>query len=873
MKRFSYLLSWGLYAIAVLTFASCSEDTTQDVFSTRHGYVQFRVLKNGVERNLVSTRAEGDRLDSLSDARKIKVTLSGDGALIEQTMVLAAASDSLGEYGLRSEKLQLMAGEYRLLGYELYDNVDKRLLAGEPADEVVIRIAPGGLAVQDLEVNVIPRGLARFVLRSDLSQIQTRADSGRDYMLGEVAKVDVKVRNLTTGEVVNVEGVRTDIEYYYDESKGSEKGGYLTSRSICDTIIPLTAGNYRVTAYTVYDDNDRLLEANTDVAENGFVVKNNETVEANVPVTMKESAGHIKDGFTLKKIWEALDGPNWNYRGTSYAKGANWDFNRDVDLWTAQPGVQVLENGRVASLSLGGFGAKGKMPECLGDLTELRQLYLGTHLENSSDSPINGIDELYHKGGAEALHQHLLEYADPDYGLAAFPKEMRMTFTEEQRNRIKASETNRGWKAYNSGNDPENYATGITSLPQTIGRLRKLEVLYIADSPIMTIPDSVKYLENCTEVEIFHCPRMTEFPTAVVQMPSVIMLNMSFNTNLDGQSLYEGLKLMAGSPIGKSLQGLFLISNNLTAIPDLRGMAKLRTLSCQNNKIEKFEAPFGKDHIFAKLLMEGNKISSLPRDAEGYFVGFDSNVETISFKNNEFTELPDIFDAKSIYGLGTIDFSFNKISTIQHAAEGTYKGIRAEQLLLSYNRLPKFPACIYNSGSDIIYLAVGGNGMDGFEEGALKGDRIIATTTLDLSCNKLKEVPREFNNDTFPYLTALDMSYNSFDAYPWLVMNCANLNTFIFRGQRDAEGYRCMKEWPKGIYQHHGLRALLLGSNDIRKVDDTLSFMIQTLDISDNPNIVIDVSSLCPYIEAGLYYLMYDPSQDIRGCDALKLDR
>ena len=64
-----------------------------------------------------------------------------------------------------------------------------------------------------------------------------------------------------------------------------------------------------------------------------------------------------------------------------------------------------------------------------------------------------------------------------------------------------------------------------------------------------------------------------------------------------------------------------------------------------------------------------------------------------------------------------------------------------------------------------------------------------------------------------------------------------------------------------------------IGSNDIRKVDEKLTPQLYILDIADNPNISIDVTSVCPYIEAGMYVLLYDKTQDIRGCDALGIER
>lgn len=64
-----------------------------------------------------------------------------------------------------------------------------------------------------------------------------------------------------------------------------------------------------------------------------------------------------------------------------------------------------------------------------------------------------------------------------------------------------------------------------------------------------------------------------------------------------------------------------------------------------------------------------------------------------------------------------------------------------------------------------------------------------------------------------------------------------------------------------------------IGSNDIRKVNETLTSRLYILEIADNPNISLDVTSVCPYIEAGMYVLLYDKTQDIRGCDALDIER
>ena len=50
-------------------------------------------------------------------------------------------------------------------------------------------------------------------------------------------------------------------------------------------------------------------------------------------------------------------------------------------MWGDQPGVSLDSKGRVISLSLEGFGAKGRVPDAIGQLTELKVLSLGSHNE------------------------------------------------------------------------------------------------------------------------------------------------------------------------------------------------------------------------------------------------------------------------------------------------------------------------------------------------------------------------------------------------------------------------------------------------------------------------------------------------------------
>ena len=91
-----------------------------------YGYVQFRLFKAESY-----TKSTVEKLAFLSDACKIQVKLrSENGMTIEQTLVLNSFNAENAEYGLRSDKLKLVSGEYEIFGYNLYDRVDELLYTG-----------------------------------------------------------------------------------------------------------------------------------------------------------------------------------------------------------------------------------------------------------------------------------------------------------------------------------------------------------------------------------------------------------------------------------------------------------------------------------------------------------------------------------------------------------------------------------------------------------------------------------------------------------------------------------------------------------------------------------------------------------------------
>ena len=856
-KRNLTLLILALLS-SVLLFTGCTEEA-EPVSEPGYGYVQFHLFKKG------SYTKAGDKLEYLRDAAKIRVTLrSQDNDIITPVAVVEAVDKNLSEWGLQTAKIRLIAGKYTMTAYEIYDGLDNSVLVGSPSETVVLDVKPNGIVSEDIALNVVDRGWAKFRLVKDLSEIVgTKAgkDGADEHPFYGIQSVDLTVKNKNTGEITEITNI--EVTHKFVDGEKAADPDYISGICVSDTLVALKGGTYTVTKFRTYFDYFRkVYETSTNVVENEFVVKDNQETDADVPVTLHTTSGHVQDALALREIWEALDGPNWRIK---------WEFNCDVDAWTANTGVQILGNGRVASLDLTGTGAKGAMPAAIAKLTELRKLTLGTIGYNAA------------AGGTTVTTGRKLTYFTPedheaDRRLTIGTRDPRSRFSKElqQSFEIAGDPVKPGVKSLSERMPvmykPEVNATDIVSLPDEINQLKNLEHITIAFSPIKTFPADMSGLTALTDVEIFACTELTEFPKGLATCPKLTSLTYSFNVNTAVSSMEEGISAINNGPASKTIQLLYFPNQRIDNMPDLSNIPRLSVLVIQGCGLKSFTAPFSKDQFFVQFMASDNELTSLPRDEKGNFLAYNAETEEVNFSGNKFTELPDIFDAKSAYQVGTVDFSKNQIASVEHG--DAYRGIKAATFDISYNKLKELPVQLFGtSSSSISYLKIDGNGMEKISKEAIEGKYTYRTTTISMAYNKLKSLPDEFDSLTFPYLSGIDMSYNRFDYFPYTAVNNQYLSVFIFRHQRDADGDRCMRTWPAGIGQAlAGLRALYLGSNDIRVVTDELSYMIYNLDIQDNPNISIDVSAVCSYIKSGWFNLMYSPGQDIRGCDeALKL--
>lgn len=910
-------INWKLFLVPLFTMlfgmvmSGCSDDK-DELQGSQYGYVQFKIYKSASyvqeEENQSSTTTRATTLSKLGDVQKVEIEMQYNGKSITQTLVLNAYNESNAEYGMRSDKLQLLVGDYKIIGYKLLDKLDKVVISISASDNETFSVISQGLTIKDLTADVQARGSVTFKLIKDGLTTRASLDDEKEYLFSNIAIIDVTVTNTFTRVPTTIKGLKVkykeeSIEHQNPDNADDKYMDIGTAK--CDSAVWLPVGTYQVTEYITYSKKGAIvstLGAATNVKGDEFTIIDNEFTEgAIVPIKLSETAEYIKDYLALKEIWENLDGKNWGYHGIGSPEGTNWNFNKELDMWGDQPGVSLDDEGRVTGLSIEGFGAKGKVPDAIGQLTELRVLALGSHSETAGGRLFTNenMQESQKQKVRMNYKEMFLDY-DPRIEMSellqsSVNRNPKMKAVKKD-NRIHLKDTQIG-----------NYTNQITHISKAVMRLTKLQQFYMGNSPFLAenictdwadenseyaklYKDeaanwSWKNMTELTDIELYNCSKLTTLPEFLYEIPEMQVLNIACSRGIEGTKLTQDWERLADpnhSESAKKIQILYMSYNNLEVFPEnkyLKNMEKLGLLDCMSNKITTLY-PFGSDIKLTQLNLNYNKIKEIPEK----FCGFTDQVETLSFAHNELEYIPNIFNANSVYVMGSVDFSYNNIGINDGKNikdPDSYTGINASTVTLSFNKISKFPTELFKANSPITTITLNNNLMEKIPQYSLtskegNGKEFKNTYllgTIDLRFNKLTELSDDFRATTLPYLTNMDVSFNRFSEFPTQPLNSSVLQAFGIRHQRNAAGERCLRDWPTGITKCPSLLQLQIGSNDIRKVNEEMTPKLWILDIKDNPNISIDLTSICPYIEAGMYMLIYDKTQDIRGCDALDIKR
>lgn len=895
MKIFRHAMMLMTAVLAAAALSGCSEEALRE--ESDYGYVQFKLYKAAS----YSPGTKAAAIDYLGDISKARITMRYMGTVMNQTLVFSAADKDKAEYGIRSEKLQLLAGEYEVLSFAVFDKNDNEGPSVTDIDVHNFSVVPGGMTVHEMTVgtSVVPsRGNVKFTLVKDMSSFEDVPTKALDHhTFDEAEYVTVRVEQVSDNRQITFENIPSKFSIHFNDDENDENiypegyetykdFGYQTSSLQTDSLLSLLAGDYRIRSYTLSDGTRTAFETRSfdRASAPQFSVSDNKVQNLFVPVALSEDAPYIQDYYALYEIWKSLDGPNWYYRGENYAEGTNWDFNKDPDLWGDQPGVRIHPNGRVAALDVTDFGIRGDLSPAIGQLTELVQFYLSTH------NDINNIDTDEPGTGLEMLsrtrmdrHKKYMSELNP---LTQLSEPIAFSFTEKKKTVPEIALYAKGmteqqiFEMENGGAElldanTGTLTSGLTSLPEEIGRLSKLEYLYIANCELETLPsaEAMAGLVSLTDFELYNCPKLQLTDDVVASLgalPELISMNLSNNSHWTSEQCDNLFRAFAYGPSAEKIQIVYFRNNQLDALKGdyFSKFKKIGLLDLVNNKISLVER-FGADISPVQVYLDYNNITEIP-DNEGdqVFCNID-DIETLSVTHNRLEAFPDIFDANAVFIIGSVDFSYNNISRV--SGGDSFKGIRVNTLSLASNKFTEYPLEFTHSNSIVSVYNFRGNGMTKIDEDAFdykkpNRDKLTYTLSFDLTYNRLSDLPVTFGDSAFPYIYSIDLSFNAFKQFPYEPLNYVSLTAMAIRGQRDDKGRRILKEWPQGLYNHRGLRGFYIGSNDYERIDDTISTLIYRFDISDNPNIEFDASDICYAWRAGAYFLMYDKTQNILNC-------
>lgn len=239
-----------------MVMSGCSDD--DEMSQSQYGYVQFKLYKeasyNEGTEGAAQSVASRASVDKLSEAQKIEVEMLFNGTSITQTLVLNAYNDVNAEYGLRSDKLQLLVGEYKVVGYRIYTvkGQEDVVIADVSADaDETFSVVPSGLTVKDLTIDAQARGSVKFKLEKNLPE--TRADN-EGYLFTDIKLATVLVQNTFSQVTYEFEKLKVRYEEEYELTNPDSENDKYTDHGVayCDSAVWLPAGNYKVISYTVY---------------------------------------------------------------------------------------------------------------------------------------------------------------------------------------------------------------------------------------------------------------------------------------------------------------------------------------------------------------------------------------------------------------------------------------------------------------------------------------------------------------------------------------------------------------------------------------------------------------------------------------------
>lgn len=444
--------------------------------------------------------------------------------------------------------------------------------------------------------------------------------------------------------------------------------------------------------YNVYRDNDQINA--TTVLSTSYLDENllngiyeyyvtalydeGESDPSNTVQVIIDQPGILEsDSLALVDLYNSCDGANWNYN-------ENW-LTGPVNEWWGITTTGV----RVTKLGLGNIGVSGDLPESLGDLTALDDLYLSSNNITSMPSSIGNLTLLTKLW----IGMNPLTNIPNSFGNLVNLEELHLGFTN------------------------------LGTLPESFGNLESLRWLALGDAGLNSLPSS---FGNLTAVEscFLWGNNLTELPIYIGGMTNLRYLNVNDN-------LLTTLPESIGDL--QNLGWLYVEENQLISLPESFGnLSSLDTLKLSVNQLTSLPESFGNLSDLNYVSLSLNNLTELPASISDL-----ETIEEIYVDQNQLQSLPD--DIGNLTTLRALTISSNNVTILPESMSDL---VLLYSFFANNNQIENIPVNIGNM-TGLHYLALDGNNIEVVPE-SIGG--LTALGYIGLTENNIEFLPQSFGD-------------------------------------------------------------------------------------------------------------------------------
>ncbi len=238
----------------------------------------------------------------------------------------------------------------------------------------------------------------------------------------------------------------------------------------------------------------------------------------------------------------------------------------------------------------------------------------------------------------------------------------------------------------------------LKELPEFIGQLTNLRSLYLSSNQLNELPEFIGQLTNLRSLNLSG-NQLKELPEFIGQLTNLRSLNLSINqlkelpefigqlTNLRSLDLSGNQLKELPEFIGQltNLRSLYLSGNQLNELPECIGqLTNLRSLDLSGNPLKELPECIGQLTNLRSLYLSGNQLNELPE-----FIGQLTNLRSLDLSSNQLKELPEFIG--QLTNLRSLDLSGNQLKELPEFI-GQLTNLRS--LNLSGNQLKELPKVV-----------------------------------------------------------------------------------------------------------------------------------------------------------------------------------